>query len=118
VKNNAQLFLKKSAKIVDKVSIMVDTLTIRGNHPRDEKRKTTMKITIKNEFHGYEKTIEGRNGGIPAISSVEKAIRESKPSDCTSLTKCYEDDTGREVVIFDRGYRKDLLWRDTFDEVR
>lgn len=66
------------------------------------------KTTIKNDFTGYEATINHK-GDMPALSTVKKHLRAAKASDCQSVTKIYADD-GQQMEIIDRGHGEELVW--------
>ena len=68
-----------------------------------------MKTTVTNQFHGHSKTIHHK-GNLPSVSALRRAIRDSKPSDCKSVTVAIREDgmrlaiedfgTGPEVIAF------------------
>lgn len=50
-----------------------------------------MKTTVSNKFHNFTKIITHR-GNLPSLSSLQKAFRAAKPSDCVSPTTAYRED--------------------------
>lgn len=69
-----------------------------------------MKTTITNKFHNFKKVINHR-GELPSISSLRKAHRDSKASDCKSETLAVRED-GREVVIANFGGGMEVVLMD------
>lgn len=57
--------------------------------------------TITNSFTGYSATI--RTNGLPAVSTIKKHLRNSKASDCCSVTLITIDGIRHELADLGRG---------------
>ena len=62
-----------------------------------------MKTTVTNFFTGFKKTIR-HSGTVPAVTTLRRAIRESKAIDCRSQTTAIRDD-GAILEIMDGAVR-------------
>lgn len=47
---------------------------------------------ITNQFTGFDRTIK-HAGPLPSISNLRRAIRDSRASDCQSVTYCFRQES-------------------------
>ena len=62
---------------------------------------TKTETTISNSFTGYSATI--RTNGKPAVSTIQKHLRNSKASDCQSVTIIEIDGIRHDLIDLGRG---------------